>query len=205
MYKTSKCNKQRLFTCDARLRAEGKHQNFVRMWCVRPQNEVSVYPYELQYTEPNCLDSDSQQNGIAENALLPAYWFISHNPFNSEKFYATNFLPWYGPLPKITSILIFIGPCIILIVEWGETNLMSLALLFLYLMHNMFRMLIHPSWEACDLFVELLYGLYCSGSMCVGVTLWYGCGGVVSVYHTTIATPQRNSNTHRTRAIQPMK
>ena len=52
-----------------------------------------------------------------------------------------------------------------------------------------------------------------SGSMCVGVTLWYGCGGVVSVcrlqpaygYHTTTATLQRNTNTHRTRAIQPMK
>jgi len=24
-------------------------------------------------------------------------------------------------------------------------------------------------------------GLYRSGSMCVGVTLWFGCGGVVSV------------------------
>jgi len=58
---------------------------------------------------------------------------------------------------------------------------MSLALLFLYLMLNMFRMLIHPSSAACDLFAELFRGLYCSGTMCVGVTLWYGCGGVVSV------------------------
>ena len=58
---------------------------------------------------------------------------------------------------------------------------MSLALLFLYLKLNMFRMLIHPSSGACDLFVELFHGLYCSGSMCVGVTLWFGCGGVVSV------------------------
>jgi len=39
---------------------------------------------------------------------------------------------------------------------------MSLALLFLYLMLNMFRMLIHPSSGACDLFVELFHGLYCS-------------------------------------------
>ena len=31
---------------------------------------------------------------------------------------------------------------------------MSLALLFHYLMLNMFRMLIHPSSGACDLFVE---------------------------------------------------
>ena len=59
---------------------------------------------------------------------------------------------------------------------------MSLALLFHYLMLNMFWMLIHPSSGACDLFVELFHGLYCSGSMCVGVTLWFGCGGVVSVY-----------------------
>jgi len=42
-------------------------------------------------------------------------------------------------------------------------------------------MLIHPSSVACDLFVELFHGLYCSGSMCVGVTLWFGCGGVVSI------------------------
>ena len=58
---------------------------------------------------------------------------------------------------------------------------MSLALLFHYLMVNMFRMLIHPSSGACDLFVELFHGLYCSGSMCVGVTLWFGWGCVVSV------------------------
>ena len=57
---------------------------------------------------------------------------------------------------------------------------MSLALLFHYLMLSVFRMLIHPSSGACDLFVELFRGLYCSGSMCVGVTLWFGWGGVVS-------------------------
>jgi len=74
---------------------------------------------------------------------------------------------------------------------------MSLAVLFHYLMLDMFRMLIHPSSGACDLFVELFHGLYCSGSMCVGVTLWSGWGGVVSVcrlqpvygYHTTPAQP----------------
>jgi len=87
---------------------------------------------------------------------------------------------------------------------------MALALLFHYLMLNMFLVLIHPSSGACDLFVELFHGLYCSGSMCVGVTLWFGWGGVVvlqpaSGYHTTPAKPQRNTNTHRTRAIQPMK
>ena len=39
---------------------------------------------------------------------------------------------------------------------------MSLALLFHYIMLNMFHMLIHPSSGACDLFVELFHGLYCS-------------------------------------------
>ena len=52
---------------------------------------------------------------------------------------------------------------------------MSLALLFHYLMLNMIRMLVHPSAGACDLFVELFHGLYGSGSMCVGVALWW-CG-----------------------------
>jgi len=58
---------------------------------------------------------------------------------------------------------------------------MSLPSLFHYLMLNMFRMLVHPSSGACDLFVELFHGLYCSVSIRVGVTLWFGWGGVVSV------------------------
>ena len=95
---------------------------------------------------------------------------------------------------------------------------MSLALLFLYLMLNMFRMLIHPSSGAGDLFVELFHGMYCSGSMCVGVTLWFGwgvCGIHMQAealvlqtaygYHTTTTKQKCNTNTHRTRAIQPMK
>jgi len=56
---------------------------------------------------------------------------------------------------------------------------MSLAFLFHYLMLNMIWMLIHPSSGACNLFVELFHGLYCSGSMRVGVTLWFGWGCVV--------------------------
>ena len=59
---------------------------------------------------------------------------------------------------------------------------MSLAFLFPYLMLNMFRMLIHSSSGACDLFDELFHGLYCSGTMCIGVTFWFGWGGVVSGY-----------------------
>ena len=70
---------------------------------------------------------------------------------------------------------------------------MSLALLFHYLMLNMFRMLIQPSSGACDLFVELFHGLHCSGSMCVVVTLWFGCGGVVSVCSPTHEITQQIS------------
>ena len=39
---------------------------------------------------------------------------------------------------------------------------MSLAFLFHYLMFNMYRMLIHPSSGACDLFDELFRELYFS-------------------------------------------
>jgi len=74
---------------------------------------------------------------------------------------------------------------------------MSLALLFHYLKLNMFRMLIHPSSGACDIFVDLFHGLYCSGSMCVGVTLWFGWGGVALQcfsLHTVTTPPQQNHN-----------
>ena len=69
--------------------------------------------------------------------------------------------------------------CGLVVVVWYPYA--GFPLLFHYIMLNMFRMLIHPSSGACDLFVELFHGLYCSGLMCVGVTLWFGCGGVVSV------------------------
>jgi len=81
---------------------------------------------------------------------------------------------------------------------------MSLALLFHYLMLNMFRMLIHPSSGACDLFVELFHELYCFGSMCVSVMLWFVLQPAYG-YHTTPNKPQCSTNTHRTGAIQPMK
>jgi len=79
---------------------------------------------------------------------------------------------------------------------------MSLAILFHYLMLNMFRMLIHPSSEAYDIFYELFHMLYCSGSVRVGVTLWFGWGGVVSGYrlqpasgyHTRIRTEPEQYN-----------
>jgi len=93
---------------------------------------------------------------------------------------------------------------------------MSLAL-FHYLLLNMFRMLIHPSSVACDLFVELFHGLYCSVSMCVVmvwvvVTVWFGWGGVGSLGCLPKVTtpPQPNHTVTPTHIgpeqyIQPMK
>ena len=78
---------------------------------------------------------------------------------------------------------------------------MPLAFLFHYLMLNMFRVLIHPSSGACDLFVELFHGLYCSGTMCVGVTLWFGWGGVVSGRRLQPASYQSNTTHEITQQI----
>ena len=36
-------------------------------------------------------------------------------------------------------------------------------------------------FRSLRLIVDLFYGLYCSGSMCVGVMVWFGWGGAVSL------------------------
>ena len=56
-------------------------------------------------------------------------------------------------------------------------------------------MLVHPSSGARDLFVELFRGLYCSGSMCVGVTVWFGWGGVVSLCRLKLCFNLHNDTT----------
>ena len=73
---------------------------------------------------------------------------------------------------------------------------MSRASLFHYLMPNMFRMLIYPFSTACDLFVELFHGLYCSGTMFFGVTLWFGWGGVVSGCRLKPASGYQSNTTY---------
>jgi len=73
---------------------------------------------------------------------------------------------------------------------------MSLAFLFHYLMLNMFWMLIHPSSGACDLFVELFHGLYCSGSMRVGV-LSVCRLKPSSRYRTTPTKPQDDARSNK--------
>jgi len=70
---------------------------------------------------------------------------------------------------------------------------MSLAFLFHYLMLNMFRMLIHPSSGVCDLFVELFYGLYCSGTSYVVV--WLGWCGIRMQAEACIRIPHHPSQT----------
>ena len=59
---------------------------------------------------------------------------------------------------------------------------MSLVLLLLYLVLNMFRMLIHPSSGASDIFVELLHGLYLVRCVFVlpcnvAMVVWYPYAG----------------------------
>ena len=51
----------------------------------------------------------------------------------------------------------------------------------------------------CNRSFRLFHALYCSGSMCVGVTLWFGSGGVVSVCRLKPAyqhTSNQNNTTH---------
>ena len=54
---------------------------------------------------------------------------------------------------------------------------MSLALLFTAQHVSNVSTTIFRSLRLC---VDLFHVLYCSGSMCVGVTVWFGWGGVVS-------------------------
>jgi hypothetical protein len=68
-------------------------------------------------------------------------------------------------------------------------------------------MLIHPSSGTFDLFVELFHGLYCSGTMRVGVMVWFGWGGVVCYpyagfsLHKDNTPPQPNHTVTPTRIV----
>ena len=57
---------------------------------------------------------------------------------------------------------------------------MSLALLFHYLLLNVSNVST-SIFRSLRLIVDSLHVLYCSGSMCVGVTVWFGWDGVVSL------------------------
>ena len=74
----------------------------------------------------------------------------------------------------------YIGPRIIVIVEEKETNLMSQFIKFYFTssMLDMFRTLIHPSSGACDFSVVSPHWLCVIVSMCFGVSVWLGWGGI---------------------------
>ena len=76
----------------------------------------------------------------------------------------------------------YIGPCIIVIVEEQETKLMSQFIKFYFTssMLNMFRTLILPSSGACDFSIVSPHWLCILVSMGVGVSVWLV--GVVSVW-----------------------
>ena len=82
---------------------------------------------------------------------------------------------------------------------------MSLVLLFHYLLLIMFRMLVHPYSGACDLLWIYFMCLYCSGSMCVGVTVRFSWGGVVSLWRLKhfSATPPQPNHTGTPTHIEP--
>jgi len=73
-----------------------------------------------------------------------------------------------------------IGPCIIVIVEELETNLMSQFIKFYFTSSilNMFWILIHPSSGACDVSVVSPHWLRVLISTCVGVSVWLGWAGI---------------------------
>jgi len=75
----------------------------------------------------------------------------------------------------------FIGSCIIVLVEEQKTNLMSLVILFHFTSYvlNMFRTLIYPSSGACDCAVELPHRSSVLGSLCVGDLVRLGLSSTV--------------------------
>ena len=65
------------------------------------------------------------------------------------------------------------------ILEYRQTSLMALALLFHYLLLNMFRMLVHPSSGACDLL--WIYFMCCIALVRCVLVLRCGSAGVVCI------------------------
>ena len=82
---------------------------------------------------------------------------------------------------------------------------MSLFIKFYFTssMLNMFRTLIHSSSGACDYSIVSPHWSCVLVSICVGVLVWLGWGGIRvagwSNTDTTPTQPHRNSNTHRTK------
>jgi len=73
---------------------------------------------------------------------------------------------------------------------------MSFALLFLYLMLNMFRMLIHPSSGACDLFVISWVVLIWFDVCCCYVVVWLWWSGIHMQAEALVPQPAYVTTTH---------
>jgi len=124
-------------------------------------------------------------------------------------------------LERASLCLVFIGPCIIVscvywtvhhCVSWRIRDQLDITSYYASSVLNMFRTLIHPSSIACDFSIVSQHWSCVLVSMCVGVSVWLGWSGICvagwSLHPDTTppsAKPQRNTNTHRTTAIQPMK
>ena len=118
---------------------------------------------------------------------------------------------------KPTQYHMFIGPCIILIIEYTDQLDVTCFIISLFTAQHVSNVST-SIFRSLRLIVDLFHVLCCSGSKCVGVTVWFGWGGVVypyagwskasaciRIHHTTPAEPHRNTNTLRTRATQHMK
>jgi len=73
-----------------------------------------------------------------------------------------------------------IGPCIILIVE--KIDQLDVTCFIISLFTAQYVSNVSTSiFRSLRLIVDLFHVLCCSGSMCVGVTVWFGWGDVVSL------------------------
>jgi len=87
---------------------------------------------------------------------------------------------------------------------------MSLVIKFYFIssMLNMFRILIHPSSGACDFSVVSPHWLRVFISMCFGVSVWLGWGGIrvadFSLPHGYHLNDTETPKTRRNKNTQPM-
>jgi hypothetical protein len=104
--------------------------------------------------------------------------------------------------PSFTEVnLMFIGPCIIAIVDEWKTNLMSLAILFHLYVLNMSRKLIYPSSGACDCVDELPHPSFCSQF----VVCWrFWCGFSLQIEHHQKPAAPKAPTHNELRTRRPM-
>jgi len=91
----------------------------------------------------------------------------------------------------------YIVPCIIVIIEEKETNLMSQFIKFYFTSSvlNMFQTLVHPSSGPCDFSIVSPHWSCVLVSIFVGVSVWLV--GLVSVWPAQPATPKLQTHIER--------